>query len=508
MEEHPGGANGDAPGLTVGQAAARAGLSAREVQRAIQAGELPAHEAAGPSGRQYVVRQDDLNRYLAARRGASATPSRSRARHILAGAAWRSGRLPLSPLVLGLLCVALALLLALILRGLGSRSGRAGAPPTPTAAAHAHATAVAHAHATATPPLRGTATPANLPTATPHARARSTATPSSAGVASPCRSSTTCRGGGTGTPARSGATTTTSFTVVLNRRGDDNPITIRGQMQLREGLVPLIKQLYLGCGGAEAKHGVPVVQNTVHIDATASLPADTVTRLQRWAAAYGALIGGDDPRVTDVVGDDPHENAEGDGAGLWRELRAALGPEYVVRSLHTQHDNALQIQPRDVCLDSGGVAKKRHSNTSRGRQVTPPRGVASATPQTAGIPRRAGSAACVAADRALAALLRSMTHGAVDPAVLRSRVTRQRQVCTGGIPSLPSALRGDRAARRAYRDAAAARRGVQSIWPLVQAAESGNTNARDVTRAAQVLVTAAAAYAAYARLLGTVNSSR
>lgn len=55
--------------LSIGEAAARSGLPARTIQRAIQSGALPVHEAKGRTGREYVIDPEDLTRFLAAQAG-------------------------------------------------------------------------------------------------------------------------------------------------------------------------------------------------------------------------------------------------------------------------------------------------------------------------------------------------------------------------------------------------------------------------------------------------------
>ena len=473
MVENAGRAGNDAPGLTIGQVAARSGLPARRVQHAIQAGELPAHEAIGRSGRQYVVRQDDLDRYLASAR---LTPRRPGVRRLLANAAWRRTRGRLTPLTMAVLCAELAvlLLLAAIVHGLGPGESHVGAPATATAPRQA------------TPPRQATATPLT------------------AGAVPHCAGSTCHPGSPGAVPIKSSATTSSSFTVVLTRRGDGAPITIRGQMLLHENLVSRIKELYLDCGGAQAARGTPAIQNTVHIDATVSLPAATVARLQRWAASYGALIGADDPRVTDVVTDDPHENAENDGGALWRELRAALGPHYVVRALHTQHDNALQVQPQDQC-PARGHAAGTPTNGTRVPRATPSRRAvprASRSSQSGHAIWRGSSAGCLSADRSLAVQLREVPRGTADPTTLGMAIARQNRACaSNAVVPPPAVLAHDRAVWQAYRAAVAATTAVAETAAVRGAIMSGNTNAHDVMQVVRTLDRAVSAYAAYTRIV-------
>lgn len=312
VSEHGGPFDDGAPDLSIGQAAVRSGFSPRAIQRAIQAGQLPVREVAAPSGRQYVVRPDDLDHFAGRAPGAAAVPPASppppTAVNRRRGAPW--------PLI----AVIGAIILLLVVFGLSRLFGSDGR------------------QAGALPPF----------TPTPRPIAAATATAGAACAGSACSAHPTV--------PPSSATTSNSFMIVVDKRDHHGQIEIRGQMTLREGMAPSIKRIYLGCRpasrrapGSPPSVSAPSTRNTVRVDATGPLPPATIARLQRWAAAYAVLLTSDDPRVTDVVTDDPHEDAEADGAGFFRQLRAALGPSYVVRSLHAVRDNSLTVQPGERC---------------------------------------------------------------------------------------------------------------------------------------------------------------
>lgn len=312
VSEHGGPFDDGAPDLSIGQAALRSGFSPRAIQRAIQAGQLPVREVAAASGRQYVVRLDDLDHFAGRTPGAATVPPAAPP----PPTATNRRRRALRPLV----AVIGAIILLLVVFGLSRLFGGDG--------------------------RSAGALPASTPTPRPIAAATTTAGAACAGSACSARP----------TVPPSSATTSNSFTIVVDKRDHHGQIEIRGQMTLHEGLVPSIKRIYLGCRstphsapGSPPAGPIPATRNAVRVDATAPLPPATIARLQRWAAAYAVLLTSDDPRVADVVTDDPREDAEADGAGLWRQLRAALGPSYVVRSLHAVRDNSLTVQPSERC---------------------------------------------------------------------------------------------------------------------------------------------------------------
>jgi hypothetical protein len=64
--------------------------------------------------------------------------------------------------------------------------------------------------------------------------------------------------------------------------------------------------------------------------ATLPLSAETVARLEAWAATFDATLNRTDPAASGFPSDAAFQAFEAEGRALWRQLRAELAPEYEV----------------------------------------------------------------------------------------------------------------------------------------------------------------------------------
>jgi hypothetical protein len=547
-DRHDPAAERSAP-LSIGEAAARSGLPARAIQRAIQTGALAVQEVRGRSGREYVIDAQDLARFLAAQAGAptSAPPVRPAADAASGPTAPRRPSIatarpaepprpdpgtvgPTEPRQGG----ARAIAPAGPPQAAAATPGPAEAqPPAQTpGATEARQRAFAPArlgtlrrHIQATGPVAARqpayADVSGLATRTRSGRRRVTAVLLALlagcallvvglnyafhGAAPQARTRATPTAGPRPTPGTAAiqptkshqhealsppgdgvTTSSTTFTLIVSRRDNGNIITIRGSMAADGGMTPDMKALYLGCGTAATERITPTTSSAVSIDTAATLPARTYRGLRRWASAYNALLVTGDLPPAGQAG--PDQSGSRAASALWKQLRAALGPAYLVREFSFQRSGHLHIPTADQCPAAATPSPallRAQAALDRWRTATD-----------------GAVAPCLASYSSIRQQLQQILDDSADLPTLEREAARQRTACGHPtVPPLPGDLAADATARSAVRSLQAALRGGQDGTANLSDIAAGNTNAAVTKQAIDTLDRALSSYASYRRLV-------
>lgn len=444
--------------LSVSEAAARSGLSARVIHRAIQSGELPVQQIEGRTGWEYRIKAPDLDSFAktqAAAVGASVPP---RTQGVGARYDWR---------LLGLILVLLLVSGILIAYALSLPSPGSVSPPArptpPATGRHGHTCAGSHNS----------------------------------------RKGVNC-GGGTGAPSAGaksgGATTGTSFTVVMGKRGSPRSVVIQGNIALRSGLTTTMKAVYWGCGAhvpVEPSAAGPATLSSVSISSTLPLSPGTKQRLKQWAATFGASLNTDDPPLIGIAVVDESEDLGQEGASLWAQLRRILGPSYAIVHFSEQRHSDLHAGSGTPCSPGHASSGSVVAGLGQAAQTDLRHWLATIRDQ---------ASSCAGTYGSLAAQLGGMLSGEVNPGALDAAVARESRFCRRVvIPPLPRSLTANRAARDAYHAVLKATLFGRDVAPMLSNITAGNTNAPEIQSVISQLHDAMRMYQIYAGLSATLK---